>query len=340
LQAADNLAVLPDGGEGIPALTTTRAAFNLQRQEVEQVLAALEGAGVETVLLKGTPLAYTVYGDPLCRLKGDLDIWIRFEQLPQATAAVQGAGYRVACHEERPPELALLTGGEQQMVSDLPGTGLIELQWPAFRGEWVRHTTRIDHAAIWARRVPVLIEERRAYMMAPEDLLIHLCLHQAINHQFAKPWLRSLLDVHLVIQRLALDWEQVSGRARSWRVSTVVWTVLSLAGELCGTAVPSEVMMALSPAAWRRQAIGRLRLERGLIEMSPGGYSHRRLLIEMLMIDRPGCNAACLAWHVSRIELAARPLWDQYAERHVARPADAPVAAVALGTGMKWWEIR
>jgi hypothetical protein len=45
-------------------------------------------------------------------------------------------------------------------------------------------------------------------------------------------------------------------------------------------------MMALSPAAWRRQAIHRLQLERGLIEMSPGGYSHRRLLIQMLMIDR------------------------------------------------------
>jgi hypothetical protein len=143
------------------------------------------------------------------------------------------------------------------MVNDLPGAGLIELQWPAFRGEWVRHTTRIDHEVIWARRMPVLIEGRVAYVMAPEDLLLHLCLHQAINHQFAKPWLRSLLDVHLVIQRLAPDWEQVSARARSWRVSTVVWTVLSLAGELFGTAVPSEVMMALSPAAWRRQAIGR-----------------------------------------------------------------------------------
>lgn len=298
LRATDNLAVLPDDLKAfLRADYYQGIALNtLQRQEAEQVLAALERAGVETVLLKGTPLAYTVYDDPLCRFKGDLDIWIRFEQLAEATAAIQGAGYRVARNVDRPPELTLLVGGEQQMVSDLPGTGLIELQWPAFRGEWVRHTTRIDHGLVWARRMPVRIEGRAAYMMAPEDLLIHLCLHQAINHQFATPWLRNLLDVHLVIQRLTPDWEQVCARARSWRVATVMWTVLSLAEELFGTAVPGGVMMALSPTPGRRWAIRRLRLERRLIEMSSVGYRHRRFLIQLLLVDRLR-DAATLSWH-------------------------------------------
>ncbi len=297
LQRSGKLAVLPDDVQSsLRDDYYQSVALNaLQREEVKQVLAALEDADVEAVLLKGTPLAYTVYDDPVCRFKGDMDIWIRLDQLPEATAAVQSTGYRVACKEQRPLELARLTGGEQQMVSSLPGTGLIELQWPAFRGEWVRYTTRVNDKSIWARRAPILIEGREAYMMAPEDMLIHLCLHQAINHQFAKPWLRSLLDVHLVIQRQAPDWEQVAARARSWRVSTVVWTVLSLARQLLGTTIPGEIMTVLSPAVWQRWAIRQLRLERELIEMSPGGYRHRRLLIQLFLVDRTR-DAARLIW--------------------------------------------
>jgi hypothetical protein len=288
LQRAASLSLLRENVQArLRADTYQGAALNaLQRQETARVLGALEDAGVETVLLKGTPLAYTVYDDPLCRFKGDLDAWIRLDQLPEATAALGSAGYRVARKEERPPELVRLIGGEQQMVSDVPGSGLIELQWPAFRGEWVRHTTRINHEAIWERRTPVMIEGRRADAMAPEDMLIHLCLHQAINHQFAKPWLRSLLDVHLVIQRQSPDWEQVAARARSWRVSTVTWTVLGLARQLLGTPVPAQMVVVLSPSAWRRWAVRQLRLERKLVEMSPGGYHHGRFLIQLLLVDR------------------------------------------------------
>jgi hypothetical protein len=297
LQKTGGLGMLPEDGQAfLHADYYQGVGLNvLQRHEVEVVLAALESAGVESILLKGTPLAYTVYDDPLCRFKGDLDAWIQLDQLSEATAALEGAGYRVVRKEERPPELIRLIGGEQQMVSDVPGAGLIELQWPAFRGEWVRHTTQIDHKAIWERRTPVMIEGRMAQMMAPEDMLIHLCLHQAINHQFDKPWLRSLLDVHLVIQHEEPNWEEVAARARSWRVATVTWTVLSLARRLLGTATPDEIMSAFAPSPWRRWAIRRLRLDRALLEMSAGGYPHRRFVIQLLLIDRAR-DAVNLAW--------------------------------------------
>jgi hypothetical protein len=140
-----------------------------------------------------------------------------------------------------------------------------------------------------------MIEGRMAQMMAPEDMLIHLCLHQAINHQFDKPWLRSLLDVHLVIQHEEPNWEEVAARARSWRVATVTWTVLSLARRLLGTATPDEIMSAFAPSPWRRWAIRRLRLDRALLEMSAGGYPHRRFVIQLLLIDRAR-DAVNLAW--------------------------------------------
>ena len=74
----------------------------VQRRETEAVLCALDNAGIETVLMKGTPLAYTVYADPACRLKGDLDIWLLPVQLPAAIMALQPLGYAQRDKSDRP----------------------------------------------------------------------------------------------------------------------------------------------------------------------------------------------------------------------------------------------
>jgi hypothetical protein len=122
--------------------------------------------------------------------------------------------------------------------------------------------------------------------MAPEDTLLHLCLHQAINHQFSAPWLRNLLDVHLLVAAGTLDWTRVMSITCSWRMATVVWTVLSLAQRLLGTTPPPAAMQALAPPGWQRWLIGRLHLEEALLTMQPGGYGYRRFLIQIALVDR------------------------------------------------------
>jgi hypothetical protein len=281
--------------ESLPqeARTTLQAAYyqavaanTIQRRELADVLRALERAEVDVVLLKGTALAYTVYADPVSRLKGDIDAWLQTDRLPAAVTALEGLGYRSRDKTDRPLALASLVGGEQQMVSSIPGTGLIELQWPAFRGEWTRHTTQVDHANIRARCLPIVVEGQRTLVMAPGDALIHLCHHQAISHQFSFPGVRGLLDLHLIVEGTNLDWREIVACARTWRLSTVVWTVFGLTRQLFDTRIPDEVLGALAPAAWRRRAIRRLRLDRMLLEMTSAGYHRRRFWIQLLLVDR------------------------------------------------------
>jgi len=258
----------------------------VQRRETESVLRALDKAGIETVLMKGTPLAYTVYADPACRLKGDLDIWLPPAQLPAALAALRSLGYVPRDKANRPAAFIALTGGEQQLFGRDPGTGLVELQWPALRGEWVRRAAAVDHAAIWARRVAMPIEGRSSWAMAPEDLVIHLCLHLAINHAFSETALRNLLDVHLVAVRLVPDWDAVVERAKAWRLATMLWTTLSLTVELWDAPVPDSALAALQPGPARRHAIAALDLANAVLAMRPGAYSYRRFVIQMLLTDR------------------------------------------------------
>jgi hypothetical protein len=258
----------------------------VQRRETEMVLRALVDAEVEAVLMKGTPLAYTVYADPACRLKGDLDIWLPPAQLPAAIEALRPLGYAPHDKSHRPAAFISLTGGEQQLFGRDPGTGLVELQWPALRGEWLRRAAAVDHAAIWARRTRVSIEGRSAWAMAPEDLLIHLCLHLAINHAFSESALRNLLDVHLVTLRLSPNWDAVVERAEAWRLATMLWTTLSLAVQLWGTPVPVSALTALQPGPTRRRAIAFLNLANAVLAMRTVGYGYRRLVIQMLLTNR------------------------------------------------------
>jgi hypothetical protein len=254
--------------------------------EIEHILLALTRAGLDFIWFKGAVLAYAVYPNPACRRRGDLDLWIQPEQLTLAIGVLQSLGYRLHGQDSQPTALVLLVGGEQQMVNSNSAVRLIELQWPAIRGEWARHTTAIDYSGIWQRRAPVAVASRSFHAMAPEDALIHLCVHHAIGHQFGAPWLRNLLDIHLLTATQSLDWGQIVDRARSWRLATVVWTMLSLSLALLDTPVPPASLAALAPAPWRRWTIKRLRLAEAMLTMQPGGFTHRRFLIQMALVDR------------------------------------------------------
>jgi Uncharacterised nucleotidyltransferase len=288
LQRSGALENLPQGARTLlqTAYYQAAAANTIQRQELANVLGALEGVGVEVVLLKGTALAYTVYDDPISRLRGDIDAWLPSGRLPAAVTALEALGYCSRDKTDRPPALLSLVGGEQQMVSSIPGTGLIELQSPALRGEWTRHTTRVDHAGMWSRCLPIVIDGHKALVMAPEDALILLCHHQAISHQFSFPWGRGLLDLHLVVGVASPNWPEVVARARAWRLATVLWTVFCLARQLFDTPIPDEVLGALAPGPWRQRAIHRLQLDQKLLEMRAADYHRRRFWIQLLLVDR------------------------------------------------------
>lgn len=287
--------------------------------EIERVLLALTQAGVDFTWLKGGALAYAAYPNPACRGRGDLDLWVQAEQWPLATTTLQGLEYRLHSKLQRPDALVLLVGGEQQMVHSDSVVGLIELQSPALRGEWVRHTTAVDHAAIWQRRSPVAVANRSFYAMASEDALIHLCVHQAINHQFSAPsWLRNLLDIHLLMATQSLDWNQLVDCAIRWRLATVVWTVLRLSQRLLDTSVPAASLQALAPSRWQRWLIDHLDLDQSLLTMQPSAYGHRRFVIQMALVDRTRDGARLLwrgllpeaAWLRARYGVASgQSLW-------------------------------
>lgn len=263
--------------------------------EIEHLLSRLSSAGIDFLWVKGGALACTIYPNPACRIRGDLDLWIQPGQLEPAVAALQQSGYTVRNNADRPLSFIRLTGGEQQLYHEQAAVHLIELQWPVIRGEWIRRTTRVDHATMWQRRSSVTLGQQTFSTTAPEDTLIHLCVHQAINHQFQTPALRNLLDVHLLAVSDTLNWSLVVERAQAWRLKTVVWTVLDLARQLFATPVPDAVVQQLQPPLQQQRIIKKLQLQKIVLRAETASYSFKRFLIQFVLIDRPS-DAMYLIW--------------------------------------------
>jgi hypothetical protein len=257
-----------------------------KEQELAAILRMLAERSVDSVLLKGSVLAYTVYPEPWCRARCDVDVWIDPADYPTVWEGLTALGYREQPPERRPLSLALSFGGETQFRGAGNGLGLVEPHFKAFVGEWVRYATKIDQSALWDRRIPFQVAGVSGKSMTAEDMLLHLCVHFGVSHQFASPALRALLDIHLMTLNAGLDWTTVVRRAHEWRIATVTWTVLSLAVRFFATPVPIDTLRGLEPGRTRRSVIRLLRLEEGIAAVRPGRYTMRRGVIWLVMTDR------------------------------------------------------
>jgi hypothetical protein len=257
----------------------------LHRRELADVLAVLDAAGVTPVLFKGAVLAYTAYPDPACRPMGDLDLWIDLEAMSRAQAALEGLGYVQRLKAERPVALQAQREGEIQLVGRTPGSGLIELHWGVFAGEWLHRAAAVDDGGIRGRAVFVTIAGRPALMLAPEDAIIQLAAHLAVNHQMAAPGLRGLLDVALLARSQPVNWQAVAERARGWRVAAATWLVLDLADALFG--LPDAAAIAgLRPRRMRRGLLSRFVGADSMLAGRDRTRDPRRFVYQLLLVDR------------------------------------------------------
>lgn len=266
-----------------------------RERDLRRVLTALTAAGITPVLFKGAALTYTVYPDPACRQMGDLDLWLTAEEMPVALSALERIGYAASVNERRPLAYQARYLGEIALKRPTDGVVGVELHWSAFPGVWLTRTAAVDHVAIWQRARPVTVAGCPALALAPEDALIQVAVHLAVNHQMAAPWLRGLLDVALLARAQAVDWATIAERAAGWRVGTAVWLVLQLTVELFGLVEAAPILSRLAPSPVRRRLLDCLVNTASMLALRNLTRTSLRYALLLLLVDRPA-DAARLAW--------------------------------------------
>jgi hypothetical protein len=282
----------PAVSERVQAIRLVSAARNIRLfHELEIIFGAFKAAGIPVVPLKGAWLAESVYADIGQRTMGDVDLWVERKELEAARRVMESLGYSSRSKADRPQELQDALTGETQLFK--PNATMVELHWNVFPGEWLRHTARIDENAVWERTLPFKGEGVRR--LSPEDGILHLCVHLAVNHQMSSAGLRTLLDLDRIRQRWSIDWGTVARRALEGRISNATWLVLRMLEEVFGDPEKRLPLRELSPSPLRRRILRRFISPRDMIEDACIISGPKRFLFLLALVDRPAA-AFHLMW--------------------------------------------
>lgn len=290
-----------------------RAALLWERRrapKVHEVLAqaatVFEKAGIDSILLKGAALAGTIYPKPWLRHCHDLDFLLRPTDLIDAGQALHEAGF-----SNRP------AAGRRAGIRMLHSSGLpVELHTGPFANPF--YAPPID--AMWTRAGRHDLGGTPVGMLAPPDMLLHLC-----GHAFCRPN-RDLMtwacDAAFLIRRYSgqglavssLDWPIFLESSQSSGLGLPLFVLLSYLARELGETIPDAIIEQLriqaarSSSELRDAALGELRpgsLRRLFVIAWASGWRSRREIARWALLPT---NRFLRRWCLDR-RLAWTPFW-------------------------------
>lgn len=224
----------------------------LREADVREVLAFLGAAGVETLVLKGTALAYDLYEAPELRPRADTDLLIRRERLDAARAAFASAGYAAA-----------VTSGDEHGVRQMAFTrrdaqGIeheYDVHWAVSNTPLFAHALQFDE--VWSRSVPLPRLGPHARGLNRVDALMLACIHRVAHHHDDER-LIWLIDIVLLRDRMsAAEHEEFWRRAADRGIVAVCSRSIEqaealrdgAASDLAADWLPAERISAREPSS-------------------------------------------------------------------------------------------
>ncbi len=208
--------------------------------ELADILRAFARSEVPCAPLRGLALAERLYGDITARRMGDLDLLVRRDDLPRVGAILRGLGFREL---DRSTGFARAFSYTLEFFKDRHGWIVVEPHWTITYPPFV---DRVDMEAVWRRCVPGRVMGEEAWLLGPEELLFHLCLH--VSHRQEDAPLLWFYDVDRLLRQDPgrLDWSRVLSLAGETKLAYLLAGVLREVRALFATPIPEAIMGELS----------------------------------------------------------------------------------------------
>jgi hypothetical protein len=237
-------------------LQTLRAVYEGNRfrnlflvHELIDALRALDAEGVRAIPYKGPALAAGLYQDLALRQGADLDLLVRPADALTARRVLLGMGLQQI--RPRPGHVRWMEAAHVGLHYEFrfqsrDGQVCWDLNWRI--APWFFRLPDLPDSA-WDRLGRVALPGISAPCLAPEDLLIVLCLH-ACKHRWEE--LKWIVDVAELLRTYpGLDWGAVTSRVERAGCATIVALGLLLASDLLDAHLPAQAceLVRRSPSA-------------------------------------------------------------------------------------------
>lgn len=224
----------------------------IRRRELSMVLTELAKAGVSPLLLKGTPLAYTLYAEPALRHRSDSDLLIEPSERENTAQVLTRLGYQ--CDNAITGEL-ISTQSTYRRLDQFAVSHDLDVHWCISNFHVFANLLAMPELS--RRAIPVAPLGVHARTLAPADALMLACLHR-LGHQQA-PYYRDgvahydsnrliwLYDIHLLAQSLTgAQWREFIRLAVEKQIQLLCLDGFDAAKRAIGTVIPAGVESTLS----------------------------------------------------------------------------------------------
>ena len=221
----------------------TQAGALLNRllaQELVVLCEAFEAHGVPVMPIKGATLAASAYGDLTLRDFSDMDLLVPEGSIAEAEAVLRALGYEGKDPSSDSGEMDNEEGPYHVFIKKRT-LFRVDLQCVMAHQHFV---FRLDRPEFWQHRMPVALANKTVQGLAPEDLLILLCVHGSKHAWEALKWVCDVAE--LLRAHDHMDWDRIFSSASTWRCRRLVLMGLSLAHLVLDASLPEVVVARLS----------------------------------------------------------------------------------------------
>jgi len=185
-----------DGLRQMTSANTYRTLRSLA--ELRRVIQEFQSHNISVRVLKGIPLAQSVFGDLSLRSTGDLDLLIDEDSILEADRLLRGFGYRGLFQVERftPKRLAFYRTHWKDLAYQNSTTGFeVDLHWRCFRN------SAMPGAGLCATpaQETVSFGSFQVTTLPPMETLLYLCVHGTLDGWL---YLKSLADVGAMVRTM------------------------------------------------------------------------------------------------------------------------------------------
>jgi hypothetical protein len=215
----------------------------LRQREITSVLKFFAVEGVYPILLKGTPLAYSLYETPSSRTRCDTDLLVPREQVDSVRRVITGLGYSAP----------VFCGGEllfcQCAFEKTDAFGVyhgFDVHWKISTQAAFADILTYEELAAEAAPIPALGHHARG--AGSLHALLLACIHPVMHHRNVER-LIWIYDIHLLASQLSsAEFAAFVDLAVVKKVAAIVEHGLALARSNLKTAIPDRVMSRLASA--------------------------------------------------------------------------------------------
>ena len=191
--------------------------------ELGRVLEAFQHNHVDVMVLKGAALANTAYGDIGLRSMADIDILVKEKDLKQSKEIMSSLDYEMNLdapeqwyrkhHFHLPPFFH-----REKSIG-------VEVHWNIANKSYA-----VDIEEWWDRAVTMELRSTRTLIPAPEDMLLHFCLHLHYQMYRAEILKRGICDFSEIMR---------------YYEGTIQWDIFHREASMCGLSKTADSLLYL-----------------------------------------------------------------------------------------------